>query len=73
VTSTLKISSSSKRDSKASVLDSCYTYFLYVFIGLHASVFVGIIGNPSVISFHILSLIPRLGRILVTFYVMLSC
>jgi hypothetical protein len=29
-------------------------------------------GNPSVIPFNILSLLPGLGRILVIFYVMLS-
>jgi hypothetical protein len=32
-----KILSSSKRDLKASVLDACCTYFLYLSIGLHAS------------------------------------
>jgi hypothetical protein len=31
------------------------------------------IGNPSIISFHVLSLFPGLGRKLVIFYVMLSC
>jgi hypothetical protein len=46
--------------------------FLYLSIGMHASIFVGIDGNPSVISFHILSLLPGLGRILVIFYVILS-
>jgi hypothetical protein len=30
------------------------------------------IGNPSVIHFHIFSLLPGLRRILVIFYVMLS-
>jgi hypothetical protein len=30
------------------------------------------VGNPSVISFHVLFLSLGLGRILVTFYVMLS-
>jgi hypothetical protein len=30
------------------------------------------VGNPSVISFHVLSLLPGLGRKLVIFYVMLS-
>jgi hypothetical protein len=30
------------------------------------------VGNTSVIPFHILSLFPGLGRILVIFYVMLS-
>jgi hypothetical protein len=45
--------------------------FLYLSIGMHASIVVGIIGNPSVISFHVLSLLPGLGRILVIFYVML--
>jgi nitrate reductase NapE component len=41
----LKILSSSKQDLKASVLDSCFTYFLYLSIGLHACVVVGIVGN----------------------------
>jgi hypothetical protein len=31
------------------------------------------VGNPSVISFHVLSLSLELGRKLVIFYVMLSC
>jgi hypothetical protein len=39
---------------------------------MYASIFVGIVGNPSVISFHILSLLLGLSRILVIFYVMLS-
>jgi hypothetical protein len=30
------------------------------------------VGNPSIIPFHILSLLLGLGRILVIFYVMLS-
>jgi hypothetical protein len=30
------------------------------------------VGNPSVITFHILSFLPGFGRILVIFYVMLS-
>jgi hypothetical protein len=46
--------------------------FLYLSIGMHASIVVGIIGNPSVIYFHVLSLLPGLGRILVIFYVLLS-
>jgi hypothetical protein len=46
--------------------------FLYLSIGMHASIVVGIIGNPSVICFHVLSLLPGLGRILVIFYVLLS-
>jgi hypothetical protein len=46
--------------------------FLYQSIGMHTSIFVGIVGIPSVISFHILSLLPGLGSILVIFYVMLS-
>jgi hypothetical protein len=29
-------------------------------------------GNPTVIPFHILSMLPGFGRILVIFYVMLS-
>jgi hypothetical protein len=32
---------------------------------MRASIIVRIVGNPSVISFHILSLLPGLGRILV--------
>jgi hypothetical protein len=31
------------------------------------------VGNPSVTFFHVLSLLPGLGRKLVIFYVMLSC
>jgi hypothetical protein len=31
------------------------------------------VGNPSVIHFHVLSLLPGLGRKLVIFNVMLSC
>jgi hypothetical protein len=31
------------------------------------------VGNPSVISFHVLSLLPGLIGKLVIFYVMLSC
>jgi hypothetical protein len=46
--------------------------FLYLSIGMHASIFVGIVGNSSVMSFHILSLLSGLGRILVILYVMLS-
>jgi hypothetical protein len=47
--------------------------FLYLYIGMHGSIVVGIVGNPSVLSFHVLFLLPGLlGRILVIFYVMLS-
>jgi hypothetical protein len=46
--------------------------FLYLFIGMHASIVVGFIRNPSVIYFHVLSLLPGLGRILVIFYIMPS-
>jgi hypothetical protein len=46
--------------------------FLYLSIGMHASIVARIVGNPSVMSFHILSLLPGLNRILVIFYVMLS-
>jgi hypothetical protein len=46
--------------------------FLYLSIGMHTSIFVGIVGSSSVISFHILSLLSGLGRILVILYVMLS-
>jgi hypothetical protein len=38
--------SNSKRDLKESALDACCTYFLYLSIGLHASIFVGIVGIP---------------------------
>jgi hypothetical protein len=38
--------------------------FLYLSIGMHASIFYQNCGNPSVISFYILSLLPELGRIL---------
>jgi hypothetical protein len=46
--------------------------FLYLSIGMHASIVVGIVGNPSIISFYVLSLLLGLGRILIIFYVMLS-
>jgi hypothetical protein len=46
--------------------------FSYLSIGMYASIVAGIIGNPSVMSFHILSLLLGLSRILVIFYVMLS-
>jgi hypothetical protein len=46
--------------------------FLYLPIGMHASTFIGGVGNPSVIYFHILSCYRGLGRILVIFYVLLS-
>jgi hypothetical protein len=35
-------------------------------------IFVGIVGMPMCLSFHTLSLLPGLGRILEYFYVMLS-
>jgi hypothetical protein len=44
----------------------------YLSIGMYASIVAGIIGNPSVMSFQILSLLLGLSRILVIFYVMLS-
>jgi hypothetical protein len=46
--------------------------FLYLSIGMHASIFIKSAGNPSVMPFLILSLLPDLGRIVVIFYVMLS-
>jgi hypothetical protein len=46
--------------------------FLYLSIGMHASITTRIVGNPSVIYFHILFLLSGLGRILVIFYIMLS-
>jgi hypothetical protein len=46
--------------------------FLYLSTGMHASIVVGIVGNPSVISFYVLSLLLGLDRILIIFYVMLS-
>jgi hypothetical protein len=46
--------------------------FLYLSMRMNASIFVGIVGNQNVISFHILSLLPGLGRILVILYIMLS-
>jgi hypothetical protein len=45
--------------------------FLYLSIGMRASIVAKIVGNPNIMSFHILSLLPGLGRILVIFYVML--
>jgi hypothetical protein len=35
--------------------------FLYLSIGMHASIFIRSVGNPSVISFLILSLLPGFG------------
>jgi hypothetical protein len=35
---------------------------LYLFIGLHASIFVGIVGNPMCHTFHVLSLLPGIGQ-----------
>jgi hypothetical protein len=35
--------------------------FFYLSIGMHASIFIGSVGNPGVISFRILSLLPRFG------------
>jgi hypothetical protein len=35
--------------------------FLYLTIGMHASIFIISVGNPSVISFLILSLLPGFG------------
>jgi hypothetical protein len=64
--------SSSKRDLKESVLDAYCPYFLYLSIGMHASnFFFRIVGIPMCLSFHILSLLPGLGRILEFFYIML--
>jgi hypothetical protein len=34
---------------------------LYLSIGMHASIIIGSVGNPSVLSFHILSLLPGFG------------
>jgi hypothetical protein len=53
--------------SKSSVLDACYTYFLYLSIGLHASIFIEIVENLMSHTFHELSLLPGLGRTLVLF------
>jgi hypothetical protein len=39
---------------------------------MHATIVVRIVGNPSLVSFHVLSLLPGLGGILVIFYVMLN-
>jgi hypothetical protein len=43
----LKILSSNKQGLRASVLDAYCTYFLYLSIGMHASIFVRIVGNPT--------------------------
>jgi hypothetical protein len=61
MTLTSKILSSSKRDLKASVLDACCTYFLYLSIGLHASIFVENVGIPMCHVSHVLSLLPGMG------------
>jgi hypothetical protein len=39
---------------------------------MHASIVARIIGNPSVMSFDMLSLLLGLGRILVIFYIRLT-
>jgi hypothetical protein len=57
--STLKILSNSKGDLKASVLDAYCTYFLYLSIGMHASMFVGIVGNPMCHIFPCIILVTR--------------
>jgi hypothetical protein len=44
--------------------------FLYLSIGMHASVFVEIVGILCVIPFYVLSLLSGLGRTLVIF---MSC
>jgi hypothetical protein len=36
--------------------------FLYLSIGMHASIFIGSVEDPSVISFHILSLLLGFGQ-----------
>jgi hypothetical protein len=42
---------------EGSVLDAYCTHFLYLSIGLHASMFIGIVGNPMCHTFHVLSLL----------------
>jgi hypothetical protein len=69
----LKILSSGKQDLKAGVLDTCCTYFLHLSIGMHGSIFVRVVGIPSVVSFHKLSLLPGLGRTLEYFTSCLAC
>jgi hypothetical protein len=48
-----------KWDLKASVLDAYGTYFLYLSIGLHASIFVDIVGNPMFHIFPCIILVTR--------------
>jgi hypothetical protein len=57
---TLKTLSSNKRDSKASVLDA-YSIFLYLSIGIHASIFLSEVLGILVSYFCILSLLPGFG------------
>jgi hypothetical protein len=59
MTSTLKILSNNKRDLKESVLDAYCTYFLYLSIGLHASMIVRIVGNPMCHIFPCIILVTR--------------
>jgi hypothetical protein len=67
MTSTSKTSSSSKRDLKASVLDACCTYFLYLSIGLHDGSFY-FLGIHMCYTFPCNILVTwDLGRILVIF------
>jgi hypothetical protein len=49
-----------------------YLFFVSIYRNACQYFFVRIVGNPSVISFHILSLLSGLGRILVIFYVVLN-
>jgi hypothetical protein len=74
MTSTLKTLSSCKWDSKASFLDACCTYFLYLSIGLHASNLCQNCGNTyvSYYSMHY-PCSQDLGRILVIFTSCLDC
>jgi hypothetical protein len=62
---TFKSKTLSSLSNKTSVLDACCTYFLYLSIGMHAGIFVEIVGILCVIHFHKLSLLPELGRTLV--------
>jgi hypothetical protein len=43
---TSKCKTLSSLSSKVSLLDACCTYFLYLSIGMHADIIVGIVRNP---------------------------
>jgi hypothetical protein len=71
---TFKSKTLSSLSSKASVLDACCTYFLYLSVGLHACIHVCVVGTPMCHIFPCIILVTQdLGRILVIFTSCLAC